>query len=252
MNQKVFPGSSKALNKSEQRARQLQQKSEQAAKNKELDKKMGTMARLAIARRGFYTFTAVALLSVALGSATWGISKAAIPEKTLSYPDAFKNAYNIKNLGDKDKAFDTTIAMLWLIVAAIAARANVNNNKKRARKLTRNIESDRYCRADIDVFNSRMLSTLYREQNKDSFTVSVNDKMDAIARAIIKKFASENPEFFENVLANRISRITRDYAITVIEGHLKSHPEDFEKLLDAYVPESLPKSLVRKYGQKNR
>ncbi len=232
----------KALDKQHARKEKQQQK----AKDKEMAIKMGPMARLMIVRRGLESFLAGILLSIAAGSAHWVYQQwNAEPTDKISYPAAFKRAYDIRNLGDKDTAFYPFMMLLMLTGAAAYGRKSMRRGKEQAHKIIEAIEF-------YPSGNGWFYKYLNAAQGRDTTAPTPEDKMTAICRAIVAKYAAENRQSFDGLVNGTNTMQTRDYATTVAKAHLKRHPKDFNMLKEAFFTNSLPKSLVKKYGEKQR
>jgi len=243
--QKAARKLSKALSKQHARAAAQAKKD----KDKEMAMKMGPMARLMIVRRGLESFLFGMLLSVVAGSAHWLCRPG--HADNIPYPAAFKRAYDIRNLGDKDTAFYPFVTLLIFAGAAAWGRKSMRHGKEQAQKVIRVL--DQHLSYPSDFFAAWWFSKeLNKAQNRNGAPTTPEEKMTPICRAIVAKYATEHRQFFDELAAGHNTVNTRDYAITVATAHLKSHPKDFNILKDAFYIDTLPKSLVKKYGAKQR
>lgn len=271
MNKKIFPGGQTKQMRDQQQERQREyraqqqaakarekerkreQKKEEKAKKQEFLKKIGPSTRLLIARRGFTTFVAVMMLEVGFGSSMFLFrNNDSKPEANRrSYIEALKSVYNITNLADNDKwilkendfasdAIETLVATLLALVAAGFACRNIKRDQLTAKR-TANLSP---------FFNMSSLYYIKNDIHHIPVKKEITWKLHPISRQIIKHIAANNPTLFNELISGKVSDASRDYTLAVIKAHLKSHPEDFKKVLDVYEEESLPKSLTRKYCQR--
>ena len=63
---------------------------------------------------------------------------------------------------------------------------------------------------------------------------------------IMARYASKNnPKFFENLIENPTSVKDEKMASAIIRGHIKSHPEDIQKVLDTFTIGTIPNKLYQ-------
>jgi len=268
MDKKLFPGGEVVMARQQKRREHASDKAKRRVENarkkavkREFLDKIGPATRLLIARRGFAAFAAAMLMQVGIGSAYW-----ALVDMDKPYTDSIKNAYDITNLVDGKKwldcegngmkeVFDTLVATVLLIGAVAAACKMVAYDRQVAKRTVRDvdgeIENDKWYKSDLS-------NDLYNIVNRHAFSSNLYSfescfwKVHPVSRSIVKHMAELNPELFDNLLSGKTYMPSRDYAIAVVKGHLKSHPDDYKKLLAAYEYETLPKSLIQKYAAKSR
>lgn len=70
---------------------------------------------------------------------------------------------------------------------------------------------------------------------------------------IMTRYASKNnPEFFDTLIKNPSSVQDEKTASAIIRGHIKSHPEDIQTVLDTFNANTIPKKLYRQLKRKQR
>ena len=247
MSKKIFPGGN-------ERAKKIATKKQDAEKRAEFKKAIGPATRLLIARRGLTQLLLWWMVAVGFGTVIWDIENIADKElgrEHISLVDAFINAHDVRNLFKVDKwvnkragsissdASYTFMSMVLLFWICRFAKMRMKKDEEVAEKTLKYKDSMRYLFAETDFFR--------RYDDSD-----LAWKLHAVSRAVIRKIAADNPELFNRLLSGEINNATRDYAITVISGWLKNHPDDFAKVADVYDINSLPKSLVRKYAPRTR
>lgn len=233
-------------------------------KNQDFLNNIGKKTRFLIRRRSFATFLTALLLEIGLGSADWALCKDAYTDyyPQTSYADALKRAYNITTLFDynKYKRMDasgsrdgiyTIIGLILLFAAVAMARLRANADTEIAHK-TISILRAEYT-TPLDFEKDWVADFLTRKDFLlDSFDIMYRigwhrQSVHPVCKSVIENMSAQHPELFERLLAGKTLFPPRDYALAVIKGYLKSHPHDFQRVLDVYNPENLPKSLIQKY-----
>lgn len=216
-------------------------KKQQKQDRKKFNKDIGPATRLLIVRRQITLFMVLMLMEIGLGSLCWAIRN---QEKNVKgdYMTALKNVYDPRSFTNVDSFLETFCAWALMLMAAGLSVVHKKHDEDIARQILSDIER---------AFPSmRILSSL---NGKDYDKYGVHSTFHPVACRVIRHRASHDPRLLNGLINGHLSAgPTRDYAMAVICGHLKSHPEDFSKILNKYEEESLPRSLVRKYGTKTR
>lgn len=75
--------------------------------------------------------------------------------------------------------------------------------------------------------------------------------LQAVSQNIIKNMSADSRVYFDMILNGDISADNEkdilQLATTIMEGHLKSHPEDFKKVLAVFDTRSIPQHLIEQY-----
>jgi len=75
----------------------------------------------------------------------------------------------------------------------------------------------------------------------------------AIAPMVISNMAAVDREFFEKLMMGDINikndNTMRDMAVSIIEGHLQTHPQDAKRVLDVFKEETIPGDLLVRLKQ---
>ena len=279
MDKKIFPGGTTAKMREEMRkearrkketSKRLKQETrafhkavnaEKKQREKEARQKflkdIGPATRLLIARRGFAAFMVAVAVEIGLGSLLWmwgnvdGSDAAKPKEYRREYLVSLKNAYNVTNLFDGDKwkrkehdrasdATETLFAILLLIAALEIGRRHVKDDE---------IVAKRTLKVNI---STGVMDDLYNIKTGHVWSPGLLWNMHPVSRAVIKHLSSQDSMRFNALLKGKVHRASRDYTMAVIRGYLETHPDELQKVLDVYEEESLPKSLLRKYGGRTR
>lgn len=196
-----------------------------------------------LARNSMVAFAVAALIGIGAGSATYAYGYLVTPSKDKypSYIDAFKHAYDVLDLTK-----DTVIAMLLLVGAALLANCCLREERRNAKRAVKEILLEH--NAGAENHTPSRLAYIYGESGLD--LNNPTGKLNPICYEIIKEVSSRNPELFDALAVGDVRGPTDSYAMAVIEGYLKTHPDDFQKVLDSF--ESVPQSLICKYAGRTR
>ena len=250
MDKKIFPGGDAQKCRAEKRRAAAAKK---AAQRKLLED-MGAATRLLVVRRGFNNFAAGLLLAFGVGSAYWGIINLELSgTEHTSYTDALRRAYDVTILTDASRRAHTDasgipdgvytlVSIQMMAVAAAIARVGAKDDMQIAAKTVECLNGHIYA----NRLNYSLVRTLV------GLSGCKDEKLHPICCAVIKEMSAKNPTLFRRLLSGWTFDVTRDYAISVISGYLKTHPDEFRRVLDVYDADSLPKSLMRKYSGHSR
>lgn len=275
----IFPGGkTAAMRKKEQEKKEAvaqfakdqkkRMKANEKNKHKEFLKNIGPATRLLIVRRGLRDFLTVMLMSICMGSGVWFVHNQANPEKKrISYTQAFKRAYDIRNLTSTDRFYHasdsepdgiyTIAAMLLLMTAAGVGIRRMQDDKEKAKDFEEHILRETLFSSSTPLDDLMIYFHWVQHPNmswRDNYYEVEQErlwKLNPVCKSIVENMASLYPVLFERLLSGNTRFASRDYAIAVISGYLKSHPDEFQRIMDVYVGETLPKSLVRKYAKKS-
>lgn len=64
---------------------------------------------------------------------------------------------------------------------------------------------------------------------------------------IIEKLSEQDRKFFDEFIADPNNITKQELAIAVVKGHLMTHPNDLDKLITAFNPESIPQEIRELY-----
>lgn len=77
-----------------------------------------------------------------------------------------------------------------------------------------------------------------------------NYECKRMAQIMTKRASKHNPEFFNTLIKHPKSVSDEKTASAIIRGHIKSHPEDIQRVLDTFeigtIPERLYRQLIRR------
>ncbi len=65
---------------------------------------------------------------------------------------------------------------------------------------------------------------------------------------IISKLSAQDRGYIENLLSGGLNNANFETAVAIIEGHLKSHPDDYAEIISIIDEATLPRDIVEKYG----
>lgn len=72
-----------------------------------------------------------------------------------------------------------------------------------------------------------------------------NYEFKRMAQIMTKRASKHNPEFFNTLIKNPKSVDDEKTASAIIRGHIKSHPEDIQRVLDTFEIGTIPNRLYR-------
>lgn len=101
-----------------------------------------------------------------------------------------------------------------------------------------------------DIWTIRQETNRY--MNESNYQIDLTDKInsDRLARILVQHISKYNPVLFDKMMQNPDSVADINVAENIILGHLKSHPDAAQKILDAFPrKETFPKKL---YSRLNR
>ena len=101
-----------------------------------------------------------------------------------------------------------------------------------------------------DIWTIRQETNRYMDES--NYQIDLTDKInsDRLARILVQHISKYNPVLFDKMMQNPDSVADINVAKNIILGHLKSHPDAAQKILDAFPrKETFPKKL---YSRLNR
>lgn len=89
---------------------------------------------------------------------------------------------------------------------------------------------------------------ILRYMHSPDYQIDLTDKIfsDKLARILVQHISKYNPGLFDKMMQNPDSVADIKMAENIILGHLKSHPDAAQKILDTFDIETMPKKLRRK------
>lgn len=76
----------------------------------------------------------------------------------------------------------------------------------------------------------------------------INDMEPFIAK-LVSKMSEIDRGYFDNLLAGGLDKANYETCVSIIAGHLKSNPEDYNKLVEIIDENTLPEKIRKKYGK---
>ncbi len=155
---------------------------------------------------------------------------------------------------------------LWTLIAGGAfVRLGINEEKLKQPELlfgatgflfTLTIAWATYATPKIKEMLKKDIWTIRQETNRymneSNYQIDLTDKInsDKLERILVQHISKYNPGLFDKMMQNPDSVADINVAENIILGHLKSHPDAAQKILDAFPrKETFPKKL---YSRLNR
>jgi len=128
----------------------------------------------------------------------------------------------------------------------------------KARKENKKIQSDNKSARMYNEIAKQAVDTML-ELKEFGHKLNLNERdIETIVEKVpdvISRMSEAERIYFDMLMNGEIDIASNksfcDMAVAVMEGHLKTHPEDFEQILQKFEPKSIPQSLMNKYGNNN-
>lgn len=100
-----------------------------------------------------------------------------------------------------------------------------------------------------DMRNIRQETNRYMDES--NYQIDLTDKInsDKLARILVQHISKYNPGLFDKMMQNPDSVADINVAENIILGHLKSHPDAAQKILDTFDIETMPTKVQRKVNR---
>jgi len=100
-----------------------------------------------------------------------------------------------------------------------------------------------------DIWTIRQETNRY--MNESNYQIDLTDKInsDKLARILVQHISKYNPVLFDKMMQNPDSVADINVAGNIILGHLKSHPDAAQKILDTFDIETMPTKVQRKVNR---
>lgn len=151
----------------------------------------------------------------------------------MSYGQAIKNAYlwdDFRN--DNGGLFQGICGLISMMIALgvgmTAATKTTKENMKKAREVLWQLDHLR----DYGIDVNKLMKDMEPEIKK-----------------LVSKMSEKDRGYFENLLAGGLDGADYEICVNIIKGHLKSHPEDYDRLVAVIDENTLPESIKKKYGK---
>lgn len=160
-----------------------------------------------------------------------------------NYADGWeKTTYRVENEPSKFSKITLQVSVGMLAVVLLQVLAIYGLNRK-ARKIEGMQKSG--IRAMLDI----------AKQNPD---VKIDERALAtlleIAPAVVSRMSEAEAVYFEMLMDGRLEIIENktfyDMAVAIMEGWLRKHPKDMERVLTVFDRDSIPQGLMQKYGSR--
>ena len=92
---------------------------------------------------------------------------------------------------------------------------------------------------------------ILRYMGSPDYQIDLTDKInsDKLARILVQHISKYNPGLFDKMMQNPDSVADINVAENIILGHLKSHPDAAQKILDTFDIETMPTKVQRKVNR---
>ena len=220
------------------------------------DKKMTTPLRA-----GINAAIAVNILGFALGTLAYsgakmpdfdkpvkwedrepGITSAVYGE--LSYGQALKNAYLLDDMvhgrGGVFQGICGILVTLLSLGAGVGMYRSTISDRRRH-------QQDRHILLQRVVDNVDALKN-WVSIDKDILR-RILDSLDGFATELVTKMSELDRDYLDSLVSGRMNGVSYNIASAIIAGHLKSHPEDYVRLVSVIDEATLPQDIVKKYGR---
>lgn len=153
-----------------------------------------------------------------------------------------KTTYKVENEPSKFSkiTLQVSVGMLAMVLLQVLAIYGLN---RKARKIEGMQKSG--IRAMLDI----------AKQNPD---IKIDERALAtlleIAPAVVSRMSEAEAVYFEMLMDGHLEIIENktfyDMAVAIMEGWLRKHPKDMERVLTVFEQDSIPQGLIQKYGSR--
>ncbi|MBO7656502.1 MAG: hypothetical protein J6S80_02125 [Alphaproteobacteria bacterium] len=100
-----------------------------------------------------------------------------------------------------------------------------------------------------DIFQIRNATSRYLKES--DYQLDLTDQIDfeKLERILVQHISKHNPGLFDKMMQNPDSVADINVAENIILGHLKSHPDAAQKILDTFDIETMPTKVQRKVNR---
>ncbi len=100
-----------------------------------------------------------------------------------------------------------------------------------------------------DIWTIRQETNKYMDES--NYQIDLTDKInsDKLERILVQHISKYNPGLFDKMMQNPDSVADINVAENIILGHLKSHPDAAQKILDTFDIETMPTKVQRKVNR---
>jgi len=100
-----------------------------------------------------------------------------------------------------------------------------------------------------DIWTIRQETNRYMDES--NYQIDLTDEIfsDKLARILVQHISKHNPGLFDKMMQNPDSVADINVAENIILGHLKSHPDAAQKILDTFDIETMPTKVQRKVNR---
>ncbi|MBP9999095.1 MAG: hypothetical protein KBT14_00160 [Proteobacteria bacterium] len=151
----------------------------------------------------------------------------------MSYGQAIKNAYLLEDWHNgKGGVFQGVCGLLSMIIALSVA--TVAGAKK--------IKSN--------VFKSRDI--LLQLDKLKKYGVDAKQLIESLEPSVVKlisKMSEKDRGYFDNLASGGLDKANYDTCVAIVSGYLKSHPKEYNKVIEIIDEATLPEAVKKKYGK---
>ena len=151
----------------------------------------------------------------------------------LSYKQAVKNAYLWDDFRNgKGGLFQGVCGLLSILIAIGIGAKGLKDTFKT------NLEN-----AKIDFAQLEQLKDFGIDAKR------LINEMEPFIAKLVSKMSEIDRGYFDNLLAGGLDKADYQTCIDIVAGHLKSNPEDYNKLVKIIDENTLPEKIRKKYGK---
>ena len=182
-----------------------------------------------------------------------GISDYYFPGSTEPYTEGgywYKADAKGKFAPRKIWSFDMA-CILVILCTFIGRGVRLANRNHKVRKHNRAI--DKQTKAESETID--MMLDLKEFGTKYNLNTKQVRMLVAKAKKIISHMSADESVYFEMLMRGDLDGIKDqktflDLATAIMQGHLETHPEDMELIMEVYDPKSIPQEIMQKYSKK--
>lgn len=154
----------------------------------------------------------------------------------MSYTQAIKNAYAFEDLRNNKGGTFQAICGLMSVLLALGYGIAGTRKKTKEHKLWERSKEKLHLIEELKIYGI----------NANKLLTELSD----INLQILEKMSEMDRDYLNNLLSGGLSGANSDIVNAIISGALRSHPEDYDKILQVIDNNTIPFEIMKKYGDK--
>lgn len=152
---------------------------------------------------------------------------------SMSYSQAIKNAYLLDDWRHGNRGvFQGICGLLSLFLAYGFGTSEFKKQKKSDEKKYGEILAQLESLKDYGIDVPQLIQNLTPNMEK-----------------LISKMSEKDRGYFDNLVAGGLDKANYETCVAIVSGYLKSHPDEYNKVIEIIDEATLPETIKKKYGK---